>query len=174
MCLIIFSLKTWLILFSVTSFTGSLWTWVVPYWQIFYFWFFCNNTFIYWQWIFLIIFIFSWFINYYEWFVCLLLYYHVFLFLEIVIGIFWYDVWVLIVVLIFAYLLYLIFAFLWLMDINFIFQQNFVLNPLDVLILIFIIIFLGYAVLIVTSISDWVSRAPLKVMETMNNLWSFL
>ena len=135
---------------------------------------FWNNIFIDCQWIFLIIFIFSWFVNYYAFFVCLTFYSRVILFLNLIVGILWYDYGFLLVLLIFYNLFYFIFFFQCLMDINFFFQQYLVLNPLNVFVFRCIISCFVYDVFIVISISYFVSRYPIKVRVPINNFWWFL
>ena len=167
-------LKTWLVLLSVPIFTCYIFMWVVLYRWIIYFWIFYNNIFMSWRCIFFIIFIFAWFINYYFFFACLIFYFNVVIFFNFFIRILLCGVEVLLMVIVFTHFLYRILNFQWLVDPNFFLEQYFVLNPLSVLIFIFIVSYFGYDVFIVLFISDWVSRSTLKVRVTIHNFWCFL
>ena len=129
---------------------------------------FFSNTLPSFWWNSFIIYIVAWFVNYYILFFCIIFYWHIVLFLDFVIWLFWYDVGVLLVVFIFTHFLYCIFVLQWIMDLYFIFQIYFFLDPLSVLIFRFIIIFVK------KKIRDWISGAPLKVWLTINHLWFFL
>ena len=129
---------------------------------------FFNNTPPGCLWNFFIIFIFAWFVSYYVFLICIILYFHVVPFPRFSIQIFWYDAGLLLVVFVFAHFLYHIFVFQWLMDIYFLFQWYLFLDTLAVFIFRFIIIF------ILITISDWISRASLKVWVTINHVWCFL
>ena len=132
--------------------------------------FYDNNLTNFW-WILFIILIFAWFINYYAFFFCLILYFHVVLFLDLFFRLFWYDVGVILVVLVLSHFLYCIVFFHCLMDINFLFQRYFFLNPLTVLVFKLLISCFNCGVFIVIPTSDCFSRAPIKIRGTINYLW---
>ena len=125
---------------------------------------FFNNTLPGCWWNLFVIFIFDWLLNYYIFFICIIFYWFVTPLLDFVIQLFWYYVGFLLVVFVFAHFLYHIFFFQWVMDIYFVFEVYFFLNPLAVFIFRFIII------LIFITTGNWISRDPLKVWVTINNL----